>query len=71
VKRKTALPADTAERQLIDRELTGLRYSYKDAGGIIEDLAPTGALLRVLSRHCPRQSRGKVLPLRRADPPDQ
>ena len=30
--------ASDAERQLINRILTGLRYSYEDACGIIEDL---------------------------------
>ena len=38
VYRKKKLDLDSPERQLIDRILTGLRYSYEDAGGIIEDL---------------------------------
>jgi len=38
----------------------GLRYSYEKAGGIIEDLDfERGRYLVVLSRHHPRQSRGK------------
>jgi hypothetical protein len=40
VKRKNA--ATGAERKMLERELTGLRYSYKDAGPIIEDWAPIG-----------------------------
>jgi hypothetical protein len=32
------MPLESAERQLINRILTGLRYSYEEAGGIIEDL---------------------------------
>jgi hypothetical protein len=66
VKRKTALPVESAERQLIDRELTGRLYSYKDAGGIIEDLdadwGATAGPVETLSATEPRQ----VLPLRRA-----
>ena len=42
IRRKNALPERSRERQLIDRELTGLRYSYEEAGGIIEDLDPWG-----------------------------
>ena len=38
VYRKKKLDLDSPERQLINRILTGLRYSYEDAGGIIEDL---------------------------------
>ena len=38
IKRKKALPEGSAERALIVRELTVLRYSREDAGGIIEDL---------------------------------
>jgi hypothetical protein len=40
--RKKKLPEDSAEYQLIERELTGLRYSREEAGGIIEDLDPFG-----------------------------
>ena len=42
IDRKKKLPEDSAEYQLIERELTGLRYSREDAGGIIEDLDPFG-----------------------------
>ena len=38
VYRKKKVDLDSPERQLIDRILTGLRYSYEEAGGIIEDL---------------------------------
>jgi hypothetical protein len=38
VYRKKNLDLDSPEYQLINRILTGLRYSYEDAGGIIEDL---------------------------------
>ena len=38
VYRKKKLDLDSPEYQLISRILTGLRYSYEDAGGIIEDL---------------------------------
>jgi hypothetical protein len=42
VYRKKNLDLDSAEYQFIDRVLTGLRYSYEDAGGIIEDLDTFG-----------------------------
>ena len=42
VYRKKNLDLDSPEYQFIDRILTGLRYSYEDAGGIIEDLDPLG-----------------------------
>jgi len=38
VYRKKKLDLDSPERQVIDRVLTGLRYSCEEAGGIIEDL---------------------------------
>jgi len=38
VHRKKKLDLDSPEYQLINRILTGLRYSYEEAGGIIEDL---------------------------------
>ena len=38
VHRKKKLDLDSLEYQLINRILTGLRYSYEEAGGIIEDL---------------------------------
>jgi hypothetical protein len=42
IRRKSELSEDSAEYQLIERELRGLRYSYEDAAGIIEDLDPFG-----------------------------
>ena len=42
IDRKKKLPEDSAEYLLIERELTGLRYSREEAGGIIEDLDPFG-----------------------------
>lgn len=42
IARKNALPEESAEYQLVVRELTGLRYSYEDAGPIIEELDPFG-----------------------------
>jgi hypothetical protein len=42
VYRKKNLDLDSPEYQLINRVLSGLRYSYEDAGGIIEDLDPFG-----------------------------
>ena len=38
VHRKKNLDLDSPERRFINRILTGLRYSYEEAGGIIEDL---------------------------------
>ena len=35
---KKKLDLDSPERRFINRILTGLRYSYEKAGGIIEDL---------------------------------
>jgi hypothetical protein len=32
----------SAEHRMLERELTGLRYSYEEAGPIIEDLDPFG-----------------------------
>ena len=59
VYRKKKLDLDSPERQLINRILTGLRYSYEDAGGIIEDLDFDWDLTLVVCLHRPRQSRGK------------
>jgi hypothetical protein len=42
IRRKNAARRGSAERQMLERELTGLRYSYEDAGPIIEDLDPFG-----------------------------
>jgi hypothetical protein len=67
VYRKKKLDLDSPERQLINRILTGLRYSYEDAGGIIEDLdRDWGAPCRPLASSTatgPRQ----VLPFRLTD----
>jgi hypothetical protein len=40
IRRKNAAPEGSAECKLLERELTGLRYSYEEAGGIMEDLDP-------------------------------
>ena len=42
VHRKKNLDLDSPERRFINRILTGLRYSYEEAGGIIEDLDSFG-----------------------------
>jgi hypothetical protein len=66
VYRKKNLDLDSPEYQLINRMLTGLRYSYEVAGGIIEDLDfDWGATCRPLASSIatgPRQ----VLPFRRS-----
>ena len=47
---KKKLDLDSPEYQLINRILTGLRYSYEEAGGIIEDLdRDWGATCRLLT----------------------
>jgi hypothetical protein len=67
VDRKKELDIDSPEYQLINRELTGLRYSYEDAGGIIEDLdRDWGATCRPLAASTATEPR-QVLPFRRAD----
>jgi hypothetical protein len=38
VDRKNAAPEDSAEYRFCIRQLAGLRYTYEDAGGIIEEL---------------------------------
>lgn len=69
VDRKKDLPIGSPERQLIDRELTGLRYSYEDAGGIIEDLdASWGSTARPLAAS-PSTAPRQVLPFRRSESP--
>ena len=40
IDRKNAAPEDSAEQRFLERQLRGLRYTYEDAGGIIEDLDP-------------------------------
>lgn len=42
IHRKNAASRGSAERHMLERELTGLRYSYEEAGPIIEDLDPFG-----------------------------
>jgi hypothetical protein len=67
IDRKKELPDDSAEYQLIERELTGLRYSREYAGGIIEDLDPFGwgATCRPL-KASPATEPRQVLPFRRS-----
>jgi hypothetical protein len=64
---KEKLDLDSPERRFINRILTSLRYSYEDAGGIIEDLdRDWGATCRPLASSTatgPRQ----VLPFRLTD----
>jgi hypothetical protein len=63
--------ADLVDREkALDRELTGLRYSREDAGGIIEDLDPFGwgATCRPLTA-TPAQGPRQVLPFRRSGSP--
>jgi len=65
VRRKYAAPEDSTERQLVQRELTGLRYSYELAGPIIEELDPYdwgAATRRLPAAEAPA---GQVVPLRR------
>jgi len=67
VYRKKKLDLDSAERQFIDRILTGLHYSYEDAGGIIEDLdRDWGATCRPLAASTATEPR-QVLPFRLTD----
>jgi hypothetical protein len=40
VRRKNAARKGSAEYRMVLRQLTGLRYSCEEAGGIIEDLDP-------------------------------
>jgi hypothetical protein len=42
IARKNAAAEGSAEYRMIVRQLSGLRYCYKDAGGIIEELDPFG-----------------------------
>jgi hypothetical protein len=66
VDRKKGLDIDSPEYQLINRELTGLRYSREEAGGIIEDLDPFGwgATCRPLAA-TPATEPRRVLPFRK------
>jgi hypothetical protein len=70
IDRKKKLPEDSAEYQLIERELTGLRYSREETGGIIEDLDPFGwgATCRPLESTPATESR-QVLPFRKSESP--
>ena len=69
VYRKKKLDLDSPERQLINRILTGLRYSCEDAGGIIEDLDfDWGATVRLADdAQSPRPADSRVLPIRRSE----
>jgi hypothetical protein len=40
INRKNAAPEDSAEQRFYERLIRGMRYSYEDAGGIIEELDP-------------------------------
>ena len=66
VYRKKKLDLDSPERQVIDRVLTGLRYSCEEAGGIIEDLDfDWGATVRLVAdAQSPRPADQQVLPFR-------
>jgi hypothetical protein len=75
VYRKKKLDLDSPERQLINRILTGLRYSYEDGGGIIEDLdRDWGSIVRLVAveKSSPPTDQ-QVLPFRckkqKTDPP--
>ena len=70
IDRKKELPEDSAEYQLIERELTGLRYSREEAGGIMEDLDPFGwgGYCRPLPATTSPEPR-QVLPFRRSGSP--
>jgi hypothetical protein len=67
IDRKKNLPEDSAEYQLIERELRGLRYSCEHAGGIMEDLDHFGwgGYCRPLES-TPATEPRQVLPFRRA-----
>jgi hypothetical protein len=67
IDRKKNLPEDSAEYQLIERELRGLRYSHEHAGGIMEDLDHFGwgGYCRPLESSPATEPR-QVLPFRRS-----
>ena len=71
VHRKKKLDLDSPERRFINRILTGLRYSYEKAGGIIEDLDfDWGATVRLADdAQSPRPADSLVLPFRRSGSP--
>jgi hypothetical protein len=64
IEQKYAAPADSAERQLILNQLTGLRFSYELAGPMMEDLDPLewGATTR---RPLVDRPEGRLVTLRR------
>ena len=66
VYRKKKLDLDSPEYQFINRILTGLRYSYEDAGGIIEDLDfDWGSTVRLAADvQSPPPEERQVLPFR-------
>jgi hypothetical protein len=65
IDRKSAAPEDSAERQLLQRQLINLRYSYEEAGGIIEDLdRDWGVIARPLAASPSTEPR-QVLPFRK------
>jgi hypothetical protein len=70
IDRKKNLPEDSAEYQLIERELRGLRYSREHAGGIMEDLDHFGwgGYCRPLES-TPATEPRQVLPFRRSGSP--
>ncbi len=71
VYRKKKLDLDSPEYQFINRILTGLRYSYEDAGGIIEDLDfDWGATCRPLASS-PAPDPRQVLPFRKSGSRDE
>jgi hypothetical protein len=72
VYRKKKLPLDSPEYQFIDRVPTDLRYSYEDAGGIIEDLDPIGwgSTCRPHAASPATEPR-QVLPFRRLESPHE
>jgi hypothetical protein len=70
IDRKKNLPEDSAEYQLIERELRGLRYSREEAGGIMEDLDHFGwgGYCRPLPATTATEPR-RVLPFRKSESP--
>jgi hypothetical protein len=71
IRRKNAAPEGSAERRMYERELTGLRYTYKDAGPIMEDLDPTewDGPVRPLQTSPATEPRQILHPLRKAGSP--
>ena len=72
VYRKKKLDLDSPERQLINRILTGLRYSYEDAGGIIEGLDfDWGTTVRCAGASTAAPGPRQVLPFRKSGSRDE